>query len=96
MEPRLKTQRRCLTQQLLCRLQWVPVHSSINYKIASLAYKVPAHNQPLYLSYLLTPCTPGRTLRSQDKHLFVIPAVSTVASRQGFSYAASSVWSSLI
>jgi len=65
----LDTQHLCPTQQLLCHLHWLPVHFCINYKIATLIYKVLAHNQPLYLSHLLTPYTPARTLRSQDKRL---------------------------
>ena len=34
-----------------------------------------AWNQPLYLIHLLAPCTPGRSFRSQDKHLLLSLAV---------------------
>jgi len=55
--------------------------------IAILTYKVVTLNQPLYLTHLLVSCTPGRSLRSQDKHLLLEPAVSTVIGSRRFSYA---------
>jgi len=63
----------------------------INYKIATLTYKVVTFSQPLYLTHLLAPYTPGHSLRSQDKHLLLEPAVSTVIGSRGFSYAAPSL-----
>ena len=84
----LYTQRRRPTQQLICHLHWLPVHFCINYKISTLTYKALACNQPLYLSNLLTPYTPARILRSQDKQFLVVPIASTVVGRRGFTYAA--------
>jgi len=51
--------------------------------------------QPPYLTYLLASYTPGRSLRSQDKHLLLEPAVSTVIGSRGFSYTAPSTWNKL-
>jgi len=61
-------------------------------KLATLTYSVLAHNQPLYLSHLLTRYTPACTLCSRDEHLLAIPTVSTVIDRRGFSYTAPSIW----
>ena len=46
-------------------------------------------------SHLLTTYTSARTLHSQDKQLFAVPTVSTVIGRQGFSYAAPSIWNEI-
>ena len=63
--------------------------------IATFTYTVVTLNQPPYLSHLLARYTPGRSLRSQDKHLLLGPAVSTVIGSRGFSYAAPSIWNKL-
>jgi len=91
----LDTQHSHPIRHLLCHLHRLPVHPRINYKIATLTYNAPAHNQLLYLSYLLTVYTPVHTPHSQDKHLLAVPAVSTVIGRRGFSYAAPSVWNKI-
>jgi len=39
-----------------------------------------------YLTHLFAPYTTGRSLQSQDKHLLLEPAVSTVTGSPGFSY----------
>ena len=72
-----------------------PVYFHIKYKIATLTWNVVTLNQPLYLTHLLTPYTPGYSLWSRDKHLLLEPAVSTIIGSQGFSYAAPSVWNKL-
>jgi len=53
--------------------------------------KVLTCNQPLYHSHLLASYTPACTVRSQDKCLLTVPAVSPITGGQGFSYAAPSV-----
>jgi len=91
----LDIQHPCPTEQLLYHLHWLPIHFCINYKIATLSYKVLALNQTLYVSHLLTPYTPAHTLRLQGKHLLTVPAVSTVIDRRAFSYAAPSMWNKI-
>ena len=81
-------------QQLLQHLHWLPAFLRIKYKITTLPYKVVTLNQPLNLTHI-APCTPGRSLRSQDQHLLLEPAVSTVIGSRGFSYAAPSIWNKL-
>ena len=63
--------------------------------IATFTYTVVTLNQPLYLTHLLAPNTPSRSLQSQDKHLLLQPAVSTAIGSRGFSYAAPSIWNKL-
>ena len=53
--------------------------------------KVATLNQPLYLTHLLAQYIPGCSLRSQDKQLFLEPAVMTIIGSRGFSYAALSI-----
>jgi len=65
------------------------------YILGNLIHKVLAHNQPLHLSHLLTPYTPARSLRSQDKHLLAVPTVSTVTGKCSLSYAAPSTWNEI-
>ena len=77
--------------QLLQHLHWLPAYLRIKFKITTLPYKVITLNQPLNLTHI-APCTPGRSLRSQDKHLLLEPAVSTVTGSRSFSSAAPSIW----
>jgi len=89
----LNTQRLCPSQ--LRRLHWLPVYFHINYEIATLTSKIFTVNQPLYLNHFLAACTPGSTLRSQEKLSLSQPAVSTATSSRDFSYAAPSMWNRL-
>ena len=54
-------------------LHWLPVEYRINYKILLLAYKAQHGMAPPYLSSLLSPYKPGRSLRSEGKHLLTTP-----------------------
>jgi len=49
-------------------------------------YTVGTLNQLLYLTHLLAAYTPGRSFRSQDKHLLSEPAVSTVIGSRGYMH----------
>ena len=54
---------------LVSKLHWLPVLSRIKFKISSLTYKLLNDLQPGYLSSLISPCTPVRSLRSSDMSL---------------------------
>jgi len=60
-----------------------------------VSYKVVTLNRPLHLTHLLAPYTPGHSFQSQDKHLLLEPAVSTVTGSRVFSYAAPSILNKL-
>ena len=44
-------------------MYWLPVYLGIDCIIATLTYKVVTLDQPLYLTHLVAPYTPGRYLR---------------------------------
>ena len=54
-------------------LHWLPVEYRMNYKILLLAYKAQHGMAPPYLSSLLSPYKPGRSLRSEGKYLLTTP-----------------------
>ena len=60
-------------------LHWLPVEYRINYKILLLAYKAQHGMAPPYLSSLLSPYKPGRSLRSEGKHLLTTPRYNQFA-----------------
>src|SRR6267154_886702 len=70
---------------VLCSLHWLPIPSRIDYKIASITFKIIHNHQPTYLHQLLTPYVPTRLLRSSDQHLLVVPSFKLVQSRRSFS-----------
>jgi len=54
---------------LLQQLHWLPIEERINFKLATLSYKVLVSGSPANLSSLLTPYHPVRTLRSSGQLL---------------------------
>ena len=54
-------------------LHWLPVEQRINYEILLLTYKAQHGMALAYLSSLLSPYRPGRSLRSECKHFFTTP-----------------------
>ena len=59
---------------LLRTLHWLPVKARIQYKLACLCFQCLSHNtMPPYLSDLLHPYQPPRTLRSLDTSLLSVP-----------------------
>jgi len=58
---------------LLSELHWLPVNKRINFKIATLGYQSLTFGQPTYLSAILTPHQPQRSLRSINQNLLSVP-----------------------
>ena len=54
-------------------IHWLPVDHRIKYNILLLAYKAQHGMAPTYLSSLLSPYKPGRSLRYGSKHLLTTP-----------------------
>ena len=82
---------------LLRTLHWLPVKARIQFKIACLCIKCLSHNtMPPYLSDLLHPYQPPRTLRSLDTSLLSAPrfCLETFGKRY-FSVFGPTVWNSL-
>ena len=59
--------------QLLHKLHWLPVSSRIEFKIATLTFKVLKFQQPAYMFDLIAPYVPPRSLRSSNKNLLIVP-----------------------
>jgi len=57
------------TYQLLSNLHWLPIHKRINFKVATLTYKVLSTQQPAYLYNLISYHQPSRSLRSSSQSL---------------------------
>ena len=80
---------------VLANLHWLPVKQRIEFKIVTITFKTLQNKQPYYLSELLHPYIPNRSLRSSDKHLLHVPLVKTALGRRSFSYAAPFIWNTL-
>ncbi|KAF7640974.1 hypothetical protein LDENG_00002140, partial [Lucifuga dentata] len=80
----------------LIQLHWLPVQQRINYKILLLTFKALHNLAPPYLSELLHPYTPSRSLRSSSAVLLSVPSfrLSTMGAR-AFSCSAPRLWNSL-
>ena len=82
---------------LLRTLHWLPVKARIQYKIACLCFQCLSNNtMPHYLSYLLHPNQPSRTLSSLDTSLLSVPRFCLETfGRRSFSVFGPAVWNSL-
>ena len=82
-------------QPILHQLHWLPITKRIDFKLATLTFKVLENNQPTYLSELLHRHAPVRTLRSAGKNLLVVPNIKSANGRRSFCFAAPVIWNSL-
>ena len=80
----------------LITLHWLPVRFRIKYKIAILVYKCLNNLAPEYLSDIIKPYTPSRSLRSSNANLLTPQSThyKTLGDRS-FSVAAPTVWNDL-
>ena len=93
----LREGRRCSASALLRTLHWLPVKARIEYKISTLCFQcLHSGHMPVYLSELLHPYRPSRTLRSQDSSLLSVPRFSLDSyGKRSFSVFGPTVWNSL-
>jgi hypothetical protein len=88
--------RYCHITPVLASLHWLPVRHRINFKIATTAFKVLHHQQPLYLAQILPRYIPSRSLRSSSSITISAPLRKTsMATSKSFSSTASQVWNKL-
>uniref|UniRef100_A0AAZ3PI26 Reverse transcriptase domain-containing protein n=1 Tax=Oncorhynchus tshawytscha TaxID=74940 RepID=A0AAZ3PI26_ONCTS len=74
---------------VLASLHWLPVKARADFKVLLLTYKALHGLAPTYLSDLVLPYIPTRTLRSQDAGLLIVPRISKqTAGGRAFSYRA--------
>ena len=80
---------------VLENLHWLLINYRIDYKVASLVYKVRSTGSPAYLQALVSDYMPTRHL-PLSKQLFLLkPPVRTEIARRAFSQASPTVWNDL-
>ena len=80
---------------VLHKLHWLLLSSRIEFKIATLTFKVLKFQQPAYIYDLIAPYIPPRSLRSSNKNLLIVPDIRSEIGRRSFSFASPSIWNSL-
>ena len=80
---------------LLHKLHCLPVSSRIEFKIATLTFKILKFQQPAYMFDLIAPYIPPRSRRSSNKNLLIVPDIRSEMGRRSFSFAAPTIWNSL-
>ena len=78
-------------------LHWLSIRKRIIFKINLLTYKALHGQAPLYISELITPYTPSRSLRSSSQNLIRPPKrrPRTAYGRRSFAEAAYKEWNGL-
>ena len=61
-------------------LHWLPINHRISYKLSLLTWKALYTAEPSYLSELISPYVPARTLRSSNTYLLSIQRLLQVTS----------------
>ena len=91
-----RTPRRKSVTPLLQQLHWLPVHLRIVFKILLFTFKALKNASPNYISSLITPRIPARSLRSSSQHRLHVPTVLTqFYGSRAFQAASPSLWNSL-
>ena len=80
---------------VLQHLHWLPIRYRIEYKVATLTFKIRSTRNPEYLLSSVTEYEPPRQLRSSSMHLLNKLPVRTVTAGRAFSQAAPAVWNGL-
>ena len=81
---------------LLIQLHWLPIELRITFKIAVITIKALHGSARDYITELIKPYTPSRSLRSSNKLLLFTPRFNlTTCGGRSFAMAALSVWNTL-
>ena len=83
------------TNESLSQLHWLPISKRIDFKIATLTYKLLNTQQPTYLRSLINYETPARQLRSSALHKLHQPSVRRTIGQRAFSSASPSVYNAI-
>ena len=90
------THRRDHITPVLFKLHWLPVRYRIEFKLLVLVYQAVHHLGPAYLTSLVKPYAPTRSLRSAAHHSLTIPRYNLERDgRRAFSVAGPSLWNNL-
>ena len=91
-----KTRRREHITPVLESLHWLPVRFRIDFKVLLLVFKCLNGLGPSYLSDMLLPYRPSRTLRSSSAGLLSVPNVRTKTfGEASFCYYGPRLWNGL-
>ena len=81
---------------ILADLHWLPVRHRINFKIATIAFRVLHFQQPSYLAAIVPRYVPTGSLRYSSSLSISIPSQKTTMARsKSFSFVASDTWNKL-
>ena len=81
---------------VLSDLHWLPICHRINFKIATITYRVLQFQQPSYLASLIPRYAPVRSLRSSSSLSICVPLRKiSMATSKSFSSVASKIWNTL-
>ena len=82
---------------VLKELHWLPIPQRIVYKICLTTHKILQQQTPQYLSDLVTPYKPTRSLRSAQQNLIVVKKIKKKrAGNRAFESAAATCWNNLL
>ena len=76
-------------------LHWLPVSSRIEFKIATLTFKVLKLQQPAYIFDLIAPYIPPWSLWFSNKNLLIVLDIWSEMGCRSFSFPAPKIWNSL-
>ena len=81
---------------VLQQFHWLPVKDRISFKLLLLTFKAPHGLAPVYISELIKPYNPSRSLRSSTLNCLSVPKSNTATyGDRCFSIAAPKLWNSL-
>lgn len=81
---------------VMAELHWLPVHQRIIFKILTLTFRCLNGSAPPYLSEMLTPYVPSRSLRSSASLLLQVPKSRTKSyGDRAFCNASPRLWNNL-
>ena len=81
---------------VLQQLHWLPVKDRVSFKLLLLTFKALHGLAPIYISELIKPYNPSRSLRSSTLNYLSVPKSNTATyGDRCFSVAAPKLWNSL-
>jgi hypothetical protein len=91
-----KTSRYSHIKPILKMLHWLPIKQRIDFKVLLLAFKAQIGQAPNYISEMLKPYKPSKSLRSADKLLLCEPKINLQSyGNRSFSSVAPRLWNDL-
>ena len=82
-------------QYIMDRFHWLPISTRIDFKIATLTYNTLSSGHPAYLSELISPYQPPRSLRSSSQLLLTVPRASLTIGQHAFCHSSPSIWNAI-